>query len=102
VYFCEWVDRWLMGDLLPAARVAQGSRFQVACLTPEQAAEWSGRCGHQFPEQVWLASRLREAACAWGALAAQRLILLVREVLGSSTTDDEVQHSLKIVPDWLQ
>jgi hypothetical protein len=102
VYFCEWVDAWLMGDLLPAATAAQGHRFQAACLTPEQAVEWAGRCGHQFPEQDWLASRLREAVGAWDVLAAQRLILLVREVLGGSITDDEVRHSLKIVPDWLR
>jgi len=101
VYFCEWLDRWLMGDAFPAIGTADGHRFHAACLTPEQALDWAGRCGHQFPEQSWVAARLREAAESWAALSETRVIVQVREVLGGSVTDDEVRQSLAIVPDWL-
>jgi hypothetical protein len=99
VYFCEWVDRWLMGDLVPGPEAVEGRRYQAACLLPEQALAWAGRCGHQFPEQEWLASRLREAAVAWGGLEP-RVIVVVREVLGGSATDEEVEVSTGVVPGW--
>ena len=57
VYFCEWVDRWLMGDLVPGPDAAEGRKYQATCLSPEQAIAWAERCGHQFPEQEWLAAR---------------------------------------------
>jgi hypothetical protein len=100
VYFCEWLDRWLMGDLVPGPEAVEGVRYQAACLVPEQALAWADRCGHQFPEQQWLASRLREAAVAWGG-AEKQVVVLVREVLGGSATDEEVETSLDAVPAWL-
>jgi hypothetical protein len=100
VYFCEWIDRWLMGDLVPGPEVVEGRRYQAACLSPEQALAWAGRCGQQFPEQEWLASRLREAAASWGG-GERRAVVVVREVLGGSTTDEEVKGSLSVVPVWL-
>src|SRR4051812_29065180 len=67
LYFGEWVDRWLMGDVVPGPGAVAGRQYQAACLSPAQALQWAERCGEQFPEQQWLASRLREAAGAWGA-----------------------------------
>src|SRR5450755_4785803 len=57
IYFCEWIDHWLMGDLVPGPEAAQGRRYETTCLLPEQALAWAGQCGHQFSEQRWLASR---------------------------------------------
>jgi hypothetical protein len=100
IYFCEWVDRWLTGDLVPGPGAVDGRRYQVTCLSAEQALAWAGRCGHQFVEQEYLAARLREAAVGWGG--DERLaIVIVREVLGGTTTDDEVEASLSVVPEWL-
>jgi len=100
VYFCEWVDRWLMGDLVPGPKAVEGRQSEMTCLLPDEALEWAGRCGHQFPEQEWLASRFREAAACWGGDGV-RAVVVVREVLGSSTTDEEVEASLGVVPEWL-
>lgn len=100
VYFCEWVDRWLMGDLVPGPEAVEGRRYQAACLSPEQALALAGRCGQQFAEQQWLASRLREAAAAWSG-AERQAVVVVREVLGGSTTDEVVEASLGVVPEWL-
>src|SRR5207248_11179845 len=57
VYFCEWIDRWLMGDQVPGPAAVAGRRFQASCMSPEDAAEGAGRCGSQFPEQLWQAAR---------------------------------------------
>jgi hypothetical protein len=101
VYFSEWVDRWLMGNLVPGPNAVEGRRFQAACLLPDQAVVWADQCGEQFSEQKWLAARLREAAGGWGTVAEQYAVVVIREVLGGSTTDEEVQASLDSVPEWL-
>jgi hypothetical protein len=101
VYFSEWADRWLMGDLAPGPAAVEGRRCQAACLSPEQAIAWAGGCGHQSSEQEWLAARLQEAAAGWGSVAEQYAVVVVREVVGPSTTDDEVRASLGSVPAWL-
>jgi hypothetical protein len=90
-----------MGDWVPGPGAVDGKRFQVACLSPRQTLAWAGQCGGQLPEQRWLAGRLREAAEGWGTVAERRVVVVVREVLGASTTDEELNASLRGVPDWL-
>ena len=101
VYFAEWVDRWLMGDLVPGPGAVQSRRFQAACLSPAQATGWADRCGTQFAEQGWLASRLREAAAGWGSVAEPYAVVVIREVVGASPTDGEVQAAGDSIPAWL-
>jgi hypothetical protein len=101
VYYCEWIDRWLMGNLVPGPGAVEGKRFQFTCMSAEQAVAWAERCGNQFLEQEWLARRLREAAEGWGAVAETKAIIVTREMLSASTTDDEVRASLCGVPTWL-
>lgn len=101
VYFCEWVDRWLLGDQVPGPSAVDGKRCQVACLSPQQALSWADQCGSQFPEQQLLGGRLREAAQAWGAVAEPFAVVVMREVIGASTTDDEVRAALHGIPSWL-
>jgi hypothetical protein len=101
VYFAEWVDHWLMGDLVPGPGAGDGRRFAAACLTPADAAAWADACGGQFPEQGWLAARLREAARGWGSVTDRYAVLVIREVVGASTTDEEVRDALASVPAWL-
>ncbi len=101
VYFCEWADRWSMGDDAPGPGAAEGRRYEATCLTPAQTEARAGRCGRQLPEQGWLAARLREAAGAWAGICEPRVVLVVREVIGLSATDEEVTDSLRIVPRWL-
>lgn len=101
VYFAEWVDRWLMGDLVPGPGAVEGRRFQATSLSPGQAAEWADRCGSQFAEQCWLATRLREAAAGWGRVANPYAVVVVREAVGASVTDEEVRAAADYVPAWL-
>src|SRR5262249_3266120 len=100
VYFCEWLDRWLMGDLVTGPEAVEGRQFQATCISPEQALAWADRCPCQFSEQHWLAARLREAAAVWAA-GEPRVVIVIRKALGASTTDEEVKESLRMVPEWL-
>jgi len=101
MYFAEWVDHWLMGDLVPGPNAVAGQRFEAACLFPAQAVGWADRCGTQFAEQGWLATRLREAAGVCGGVAEPCAVVVVREVVAASPTDDEVQAAMGCVPAWL-
>lgn len=101
IYYCEWLDRWLMGDLVPGPVSVKGHRYQAACLSREQALAWADKCGQQFPEQEWLATRLREAAAGWGSIAQRIAVIVVREMLGPTTRDEELAASLANVPEWL-
>ncbi len=102
VYFCEWIDRWLMGDNVPGPQAAHGDHFQAACMSPAEAVAWAEQCGTQFPEQLWLAARLHEAALAWQPLAGPSVVVLMRQVLGDSTLDEEIRASLGSLPGWLR
>ena len=101
VYFAEWVDRWLMGDDVPGPGAVEGRQFQATCLSPAQANAWAARCGSQFVEQGWLAARLREAAAGCGTVADEYAVVVIREAVRPSTTDEEVSAALSGVPAWL-
>lgn len=101
VYFTEWVDRWLMGDQVPGPGAVQGGRFQATCLSPAQALDYAGQVVNQHAEQRWLVSRLREAAAGWGGVAEPYAIVIVREVVGPSAGDDEIQAAAQSIPAWL-
>lgn len=100
IYFSEWVDHWLMGDLLPGLNAVIGQRFQATCLTPSESNEFANRCGNQFDEQEWLLARLREAASVHESVT-DRIVFIAREVLGPSSTDVEVEASFTGIPEWL-
>jgi hypothetical protein len=102
VYFAEWIDRWLMGNLVPGPGAVESRRFQATCLSPEQAIAWAGQCGSQFTEQVWLSNRLREAAAGWGSAAEDYAVVVIREALDASATDEDVRAALGTVPAWVK
>lgn len=99
VYFCEWIDRWLMGDALPEP-VARDQNLEVTWGSAGEASTWATQCGRQFPEELWLAARLGEAAQS-APPNSECVVLLVREVLGATPTDDEVMVACQTVPAWL-
>ena len=99
VYFCEWIDHWLMGDAVPI--FLQGRHIEAACMTAAEAEALADGCGRQFPENDWLAVQLRQAAEARRPLTGPSFIVILRKVLGATSIDDEVTASLVGVPDWL-
>lgn len=103
VYFCEWIDRWLMGDLVPGSNPKEGRRFQAACFSADSARDWAARCGQQWSEQQWFAARLNEAADGWSTVADGRLaVVCIRDVIGGTTLDEEMKRSLDQCPGWLK
>jgi hypothetical protein len=115
LYFSEWVDMWSMGDIVPnlgseKAPVATGNRVQACChVAPIQFEKLRkginvrlAISGEPAQEATWLVARLREAEDACGEMAGDNWVLVVlREVLGLTVTDEEVQASLQSVPKWL-
>jgi hypothetical protein len=103
LYFTEWIDTWLLGNVLLGPQPFWARRFQTASFSREEAKAWAERCGEQFQEQVWLAARLREAAQVWQPLpSAPSVVVVIREVLGVSISDEDIIPSLGVVPSWLQ
>ncbi|MHA3774511.1 hypothetical protein ACXR0O_23550 [Verrucomicrobiota bacterium sgz303538] len=100
VYYCEWIDRWSMGDDFPGRFSVAGDQFEITCLSSEEALLAAKECRHQFQEQQWLASRLRECASSWNPLVETSVIILIREVLGPSASD-EINHSQAEAPAWI-
>lgn len=90
-----------MGDLLSSKQSFAGLRFDLRLATPPQAIEWAETLGSQFPEQQWFAARLLEAAAGWGSVCDTYLVAVLREVLGPSTTDEEVLEASRTTPEWL-
>lgn len=101
VYFCEWIDRWLMGDAIQGPLSVHGARWQASCQSPEEARQWAMNVGTQWPEQRRLAACLLEAAGAWNGLVGEAVVVVLREILGASATDEEVVASLRVIPPWL-
>ena len=101
VYFSEWVDRWLMGDDVPGPEAVSGCRCEAACTPSADLANWARRLGNQHQEHRWLVRRLREATQAWQPLSGATVVVVAREVLGGSATDEEVTASFQVVPAWL-
>ncbi len=100
-YFAEWVDRWSMGDTVPGPRALHGKQFEAACLPPAEAITWADTRSEQFPEYQWFASRLREAATAWTSASESGAVVVLRDVIGVSSSDDDVMRSRTSVPSWL-
>lgn len=101
IYYSRWIDRWLMGDLVPGPGTVEGNQFQATYFSPIDARNLAKRCGKQFAEQDWFASRLQEAALAYGDVAKPHVIVVIRQLIGATATDDEIQSAAMEIPAWL-
>jgi hypothetical protein len=108
LYRSEHVDCWSMGDAFADAmgKSDPNCSRQLYTANHEIVATWvtgAERLGSPRPgadEGVWLHNRLNEAVVGWSEFADDRLLILVRTILGGLWTDDEVAASLKSIPDW--
>lgn len=108
LYRSEHVDLWSMGDVFTTALVKphpDGTRQLFTCSHEVIATRV------RFTEQIipdadandetrWLYSRINEAIAAWGSFAEERLVVLVRTVLGGLWTDDDVSNAVGEIPSW--
>ncbi len=114
VYFIEWADLWSMGDLFhrwltppgqPRPPTIHADRFEIfgyAWPDDGRLAEHLSTAGpQQWEESDWFVSRLSEAIEAWEHVVDRATLIVLREVVGGLTMDEEVLASLDHVPDWL-
>lgn len=109
VSYVEWIDRWSMGNDVPrllervGGVVAAGHTFEVGVCDPPDLVSGLPTEGWQFDEQVVFVRRLREIAAEWGQLARPAVLAVVREILGASILDEEVQTAAASsdVPEWI-
>jgi len=94
VYYCEWFDYWSMCDLLHFGTMVGGKQFEASCGSRRDAIVQAEQYRNQFPEQQWLTTRFREAAEAWQLLAESATVVILRQVLRPSYTDEEVVATL--------
>jgi hypothetical protein len=112
--FVEWSDLWSMGDLFarwlappggPPPVILHGDRFEAyGYALPDDGRlirHLAAAGPQQFPESDQYVSRLRETVEAWQELNREAAIVVLREVVGGLVTDEEVEDSLRIVPEWL-
>lgn len=105
VYYSEWADLWSMGDLLPGlynpeSVTISGTRVEACCHEAGWVRTAIARLS-QTQEEAWLRARLREALDAWQKLLDDQVLIVIREPLGGSVTDDELTDSLTSLPEWL-
>lgn len=109
VYYSEWLDRWSMGDDFAKPFTARGGvalvpvgRFSDVYITDRPADMLTLPAdGWQFDEQALLATRLRELAVEWEQLVEDGVIVLLRQVIGASTDDEEITATMANTPEWL-
>jgi hypothetical protein len=105
VYYCEWIDMWSMGDVIPAlgsagVRVVRGDRYEACCHQPTVSLIAPSNHGEPAQESVWTEARLREARAAWSGLVDESILVVLREPLGATVTDEELRAALRSLPRW--
>ena len=55
----------------------------------------------QWPESDSYIARLREAVAAWQGLVERALLIVLRQPLGGSVSDEEIMAALQKKPDWV-
>jgi hypothetical protein len=118
VYFSEHVDLWSMGDLfdryLPTGgdlRVVMGDEFVLTCYSLPDGGTLGSRledrsgqgAADEHPqEHHWFRARLSEAVRAWDPLCGEAVLVLLRQILEGSVTDEEMKQSLLRAPPWVE
>lgn len=102
IYAVQWVDRWLMGDLVPGPSTLFGKQYEMTVLSVAETVSHANQCGQQFVEQQIFSQRLREASDTCRKFGTANVsVVIIREVLDVSTSDEEVIESLATIPSWL-
>lgn len=108
LYRSKHVDYWSMGDVFAAALVKEHPDCCRRLLTAShEIIATRVRYSEQIipdrdspDETIWLYARINEANAAWNAFAEDRLVLMVRTVLGPTWKDEDVIQSLRGIPGW--
>ena len=108
LYRSEHIDLWSMGDVFETAlgkcypaqsRKLHTSKHEVIA-TWGQVLEKILAHKNAPSETKWLYSRINEAIGAWEGFTENRLLLLVRIVLGGLWEDKDVTDAVRKIPSW--
>lgn len=108
LYRSEHIDLWSMGDVFETAlgkrrpdqiRKLLTSKHEVIA-TLGQSLETIRAHKNAPTETKWLYSRINEAIGAWDGFTENRLLLLVRIVLGGLWEDEDVTDAVRKIPAW--
>jgi hypothetical protein len=110
VFFAEYVDSWSFCP--PMVNIGEDSliemfadRYELFCLQLPIDAELGGhlkqlRRKGQWPEDRLFGKLSIDAITAWRKVIDKGVVVFLREVLGASILDEEVEQSLIEVPEW--
>ena len=121
IFFCEYVDTWSMGchfEFWLRPRPTKGplhvasKRFDLYLYAlPDRGAlqNWLRRglrlkrVRERNPqEQQWFVSNLLAAATSWEGMVRSSALIVVRECVGETVSDERLLESLKTAPAWLR
>jgi hypothetical protein len=110
LFFAEYVDMWSFAP--PRVHIGNdqliqvvADRYEVFCLQLPAATELVSQLRRLRREGQWFEDRLFgkvtiEAMAAWRKLIDMSAIVFLREILGGSIEDHEVEQSLEQPPEW--
>jgi hypothetical protein len=111
VYFSQHVDLWLAGGQIQVhlantrARVWHDGGELWCYRLPDRGKlvkrNTAPARSAQFPESEWLAHRLIEAVRAYDKLWPQATLLVNRQAVTASPTDEELKAAAAGLPKWL-
>ncbi len=120
LFFCQYLDMWSMGDMFEivfgpkttpniSSSLTAGSATLICYSLPDSnallttlAAKGKRNKRHTIPSEVlWFHFLLRESVLAWSALSPVSTIVVVREIIGASVSDPEIEAANSTTPDWL-
>lgn len=110
----EWLDtwsmfhefhRWLVPPRPQQPIVVYANRYQIHAYGLPDRGRLKRRLARakkpQFAEYAWLITCLREAVSSFDKVVDHAALVLIREVLGGSLCDRELEVPLAKVPAWL-
>ena len=110
-YFSQHVDLWLAGGQIEwhlggtKAHVCHDAGELWCYRLPDRGKlirrNRSRSESAQFPENEWLATRLIEAARAYDKLWSEAVLLVNRQAIMASPTDEELKSDAAKMPKWL-
>jgi len=120
VFYVEYVDMWSMGSMFtwfietpPCQEMIEvcADQMDLLCYAlPDDGALANTirrlmrrkRIRQSNPqEERWYLLFLSEALAAWETLVQPGAIIVLRELLGATTEDSEIENSLARIPEWL-
>jgi hypothetical protein len=107
LYYCQYADHWSGANNFEryfnasvGLKVSSGTTELYSYRLPDDGTLVAtltraiDERGFQFDEDAWFANGLRNAATFAERIASEATIVIVREVIGATLTDDDIRSAL--------